>query len=138
MAVDHAQNRAMEFAMFLTLPAAIALAVVPGPIIQVLFERGQFTADATHMTAMALAAYAFGLPAFVLNKVLSPDFFAREDTKTPMQFATIGMIINVGGSLLLFPFLQHVGHRHRHHGGGLDQRPSARHYSVASWPLPCR
>ena len=109
VAVDHAQNRAMEFAMFLTLPAAIALAVVPGPIIQVLFERGQFTADATHMTAMALAAYAFGLPAFVLNKVLSPGFFAREDTKTPMQFATIGMIINVGGSLLLFPFLQHVG-----------------------------
>ena len=74
-AVDAAQNRAMEFAMFLTLPAAIALAVVPGPIIGVLFERGQFTSDDTHMTAMALAAFAFGLPAFVLNKVLSPGFF---------------------------------------------------------------
>jgi putative peptidoglycan lipid II flippase len=109
VAVDYAQNRAMEFAMFLTLPAAIALAVIPAPIIAVLFQRGQFTSDATHMTAMALAAYAFGLPAFVLNKVLSPGFFARQDTKTPMQFATIGMVINVAGSIILFPFLQHVG-----------------------------
>ncbi|WP_119305985.1 murein biosynthesis integral membrane protein MurJ [Cohaesibacter haloalkalitolerans] len=109
VAVDYAQNRAMEFAMFLTLPAAIALAVIPAPIIAVLFQRGQFTSDATHMTAMALAAYAFGLPAFVLNKVLSPGFFARQDTKTPMQFATIGMVINVAGSLILFPFLAHVG-----------------------------
>ena len=108
-AVDHAQNRAMEFAMFLTLPAAVALAVVPGPIIEVLFQRGQFTEHATNMTSMALAAYAFGLPAFVLNKVLSPGFFAREDTKTPMLFATVGMIVNVGGSLLLFPFFEHVG-----------------------------
>ncbi len=104
-----AQNRAMEFAMFLTLPAAVALAVVPGPIIQVLFERGQFSSIDTQMTAMALAAFAVGLPAFVLNKVLSPGYFARQDTKTPMQFAAIAMVINVVGSLALFPFLQHVG-----------------------------
>lgn len=108
-AVDQAQNRAMEFAMFLTLPAAVALAVVPAPIIEVLFQRGQFTAEDTQMTALALAAFAVGLPAFVLNKVLSPGFFAREDTKTPMQFATVAMVINVAGSLLLFPYLQHVG-----------------------------
>nr|WP_096172016.1 murein biosynthesis integral membrane protein MurJ [Cohaesibacter sp. ES.047] len=108
-AVYHAQNRAMEFAMFLTLPAAVALAVVPGPIIAVLFERGQFDAGDTQMTAMALAAFALGLPSFVLNKVLSPGFFARQDTKTPMQFATVAMVINVAGSLLMFPSLQHVG-----------------------------
>lgn len=108
-AVHLAQNRALEFAMFLTLPAAVALAVVPIPIITVLFERGQFTAMDTQMTAWALAAFAIGLPSFVLNKVLSPGFFAREDTKTPMKFATVAMIINVGGSLALFPFFQHVG-----------------------------
>lgn len=108
-AVNLAQNRALEFAMFLTLPAAVALAVVPAPIITVLFERGQFSATDTQMTAWALAAFAVGLPSFVLNKVLSPGFFAREDTKTPMQFATIAMVINVGSSLALFPFLQHVG-----------------------------
>ena len=108
-AVDHAQNRAMEFAMFLTLPAAVALMIVPAPIIAILFQRGQFTPEDTHMTAMALSAFALGLPAFVLNKVLSPGFFARHDTKTPMQFASIAMVINVAGSLALFPFFQHVG-----------------------------
>ena len=108
-AIDQAQNRALEFAMFLTLPAAVALAMVPIPIIEVLFQRGQFTAEDTQMTALALAAFAFGLPAFVLNKVLSPGFFAREDTQTPMQFAAVAMVINVAGSLLLFPYLQHVG-----------------------------
>ena len=108
-AVDYAQNRAMEFAMFLTLPATIALLVIPNQIIGVLFERGQFTAADTALTSHALAAFAIGLPAFVLNKVLSPGFFAREDTKTPMQFATIGMVINVAGSLALFPFFAHVG-----------------------------
>jgi putative peptidoglycan lipid II flippase len=108
-AVLGSQNRAMEFAMFLTLPASVALAVIPAPIIQVLFERGKFGAEDTQLTALALAAFAFGLPAFVLNKVLSPGFFARHDTKTPMKFAAIAMVVNVAGSLILFPFLQHVG-----------------------------
>ncbi|PLW76159.1 murein biosynthesis integral membrane protein MurJ [Cohaesibacter celericrescens] len=108
-AVDNAQNRAMEFAMFLTLPAAVALAVVPEQIIAVLFQRGQFSTDDTHMTALALSAFAFGLPAFVLNKVLSPGFFARHDTQTPMKFAAIAMIINVIGSLALFPYISHMG-----------------------------
>ncbi|MCV6546912.1 MAG: murein biosynthesis integral membrane protein MurJ [Cohaesibacter sp.] len=108
-AVLTSQNRAMEFAMFLTLPASVALAVIPAPIIQVLFERGKFDAEDTQLTALALAAFAFGLPAFVLNKVLSPGFFARHDTKTPMKFAAIAMLVNVTGSLALFPFIQHVG-----------------------------
>lgn len=105
----HTQNRALEFAMALTLPAAIALAVVAEPIIQVLFERGAFTAADTAATAAALAAFAVGLPAFVLIKVLQPSFFAREDTKTPMWFAGISVVVNIAGSLLLFPSLEHVG-----------------------------
>ncbi|NVK34210.1 MAG: murein biosynthesis integral membrane protein MurJ [Rhodobacteraceae bacterium] len=102
-------NNALEFALVLTLPAAIALAIVPHEIVSVLFERGKFDAVSVDGTAAALAAYAFGLPAFVLNKVFSPGFFAREDTKSPMQFATIGMIVNVALSIAFFPFLQHVG-----------------------------
>lgn len=102
-------NRSLEFAAILTLPAAIALMLVPGPIVQVLFERGAFDARATAATALALTAFAAGLPAFVLNKVLSPGFFAREDTRTPMRYAGYAMVINVGLSLALFPLLQHVG-----------------------------
>ncbi|MTI44339.1 putative peptidoglycan lipid II flippase [Roseibium hamelinense] len=102
-------NNALEFSLVLTLPAAVALAVVPHEIVRVLFERGEFGELAVNGTAAALAAFAFGLPAFVLNKVFSPGYFAREDTKTPMIFAAIGMVVNVALSIALFPALQHVG-----------------------------
>lgn len=103
------QNRSMEYSLLLTLPAAVALAVVPQPLIQVLFERGHFSANDTQMVGMALMAFAFGLPAFVLTKVFQPGFFAREDTKTPMYFASISMVVNVVVSLALFSSLGHVG-----------------------------
>ncbi|MCB1488843.1 MAG: murein biosynthesis integral membrane protein MurJ, partial [Bauldia sp.] len=106
---DHTQNRALEFAMALTLPAAIALFVLAVPIINVLFQRASFTASDTAETAAALAAFSVGLPAFVLIKVFSPGFFAREDTRTPMWFAGAALIVNVALSLALFPWLQHVG-----------------------------
>jgi putative peptidoglycan lipid II flippase len=105
----HSQNRAVEFAMALTLPAAVALLVMADPIIQVLFQRGSFDASDTTQTANALAAFAVGLPAFVLVKVFSPGFFAREDTRTPMWFAGAAVAVNVALSLALFPFLAHVG-----------------------------
>lgn len=94
------QNRALEFALMLTLPAAAALIVVPLEIVVTLFERGAFDRQNAAMTAAALAAYGFGLPAFVLIKVFSPAFFAREDTATPMKFAGISMIVNVIGSII--------------------------------------
>jgi putative peptidoglycan lipid II flippase len=103
------QNRALEFAMLLTLPAAVALFLVPGEIISGLFQRGAFDAAASAATAPALAAFALGLPGFVLIKVFSPGFFAREDTKTPMRFAAINAGINIALSLALFPHLAHVG-----------------------------
>ena len=103
------QNRALEFGLALTLPAAIALIVIPYPIVDVLFQRGAFTAHDAAATTAALAAYGIGLPAFVLIKVFSPAFFAREDTATPMWFAGVGMVVNVAGALLLAPVLAHVG-----------------------------
>ncbi len=106
---NETQNRALEFSIALTLPAAIALAVVAEPIIQVLFERGAFTAADTRETSAALIAFATGLPAFVLVKVFQPAFFAREDTKTPMWFAGISVVVNIAGSLALFSSLEHVG-----------------------------
>ncbi|MEM6761508.1 MAG: murein biosynthesis integral membrane protein MurJ [Pseudomonadota bacterium] len=94
------QNRALEFALMLTLPAAAALIVVPLEIVVTLFERGAFDREAAAMTAVALSAYGFGLPAFVLIKVFSPAYFAREDTATPMIFAGISMLVNVVGSIV--------------------------------------
>ena len=105
----HAQNRSLELALLLTAPAAVALMVVPLPIIQVLFERGAFSNADTRATAIALGAFAAGLPAFVLIKVFSPGFFAREDTRTPMIYAGISVAVNIIGSLSLFWVIGHVG-----------------------------
>src|SRR5690606_2643707 len=99
----HALNRAMEFALFLTVPAAVAMIVIPAPLISVLFERGAFTAADTAPTALALAVYGAGLPAFVLQKVLQPLYFAREDTRTPFRFAVISMVVNAVLAVGLVP-----------------------------------
>jgi putative peptidoglycan lipid II flippase len=108
-AAFNSHNRSMEFALILTIPAAVALIVVPLPIIQVLFEHGKFSAQNSNAVAMTLAAFAMGLPASVLIRVFLPGFFAREDTRTPMIFAGISAAVNIGGSLALFPLWGHVG-----------------------------
>lgn len=91
----HAFNRAAEFALALTIPAAAALFLAAQPLISVLFQRGAFTLHDAQATASALAIYSIGLPAFVFQKVIQPLYFAREDTKTPFYYALISMIINV-------------------------------------------
>jgi putative peptidoglycan lipid II flippase len=106
---DHTMNRGLELGLLLTLPAAVALAIIAGPIIHVLFERGSFDPTDTSATAAALAAFAVGLPAYVLIKVLAPAFFAREDTSTPVKIAALCLAANVGLILLLIQPLAHVG-----------------------------
>ncbi|MEO1611744.1 MAG: murein biosynthesis integral membrane protein MurJ [Pseudomonadota bacterium] len=98
-------NRATEFAMALTLPAAAALIAMPGPIVEVLFARGAFGASDAAAVAAALTLFALGLPAFVLQKVLQPVFFAREDTKTPLYYAFATMILNTLISIGGAPFI---------------------------------
>ncbi|QJD17581.1 murein biosynthesis integral membrane protein MurJ [Paracoccus sanguinis] len=89
-----AYSRATEFGMFLTLPAACAIAVIAVPMVATLFERGAFDANDTQQTARALIVYALGLPAFVMQKILQPLYFAREDTRTPFRFALVSMVVN--------------------------------------------
>src|SRR4029077_11927476 len=103
------QNRGVELALLLTLPAAAALVVLAQPILAVLFQRGAFGPVETSATAAALAAYAVGLPAFVLVKVLAPGFFARQDTATPVKVAAMAVAANLLLTLGLMQFLAHVG-----------------------------
>ena len=103
------QNRGLELALLLTLPAAVALALLATPILSVLFQRGAFGAADTAATAATLSAYAAGLPAFVLIRVLAPAFFARHDTATPVKIAIGTMAANLGLTLVLMQFLAHVG-----------------------------
>ena len=103
------QNRALVLGLGLTLPAAAALAVVGTPIIRGLFERAAFTGADSLATGAALGAYAIGLPAYVLAKVMLPGFHARQDTVTPVRIALVGMGVNLALNLLLIGPLAHVG-----------------------------
>jgi len=98
-------NRGCEFALALTVPAAVALVVIALPLTQVLYERGAFGPDDTASTALALAIYGAGLPAFVLHKVLQPLYYAREDTRRPFRYAVISMILNAAIAVGLMPYI---------------------------------
>ncbi|MBX3565237.1 MAG: murein biosynthesis integral membrane protein MurJ [Sphingomonas sp.] len=103
------QNRGMELALFLTLPAMVALIVAAEPIVRGLFQYGHFTADDTVKCAWALAGFSIGLPSYVLAKVLTPGFYARQDMRTPVRFATIAVAVNIAANLALIPLIGHVG-----------------------------
>lgn len=105
----NSQNRALELSLFLTIPSAIALMAIPGPILHAVFEHGAFGPSDTLAVAPTVLAFATGLPAFAMTKVFQPGFYAREDTKTPMRFAIISVVINIVASLLLSRWYGHVG-----------------------------
>lgn len=108
-AAQETQNRALELALLLALPAAVALVVAAAPIVHGVFQYGAFDAGDTRGTAAALMAFSFGVPAYVLVKVLTPGFYARGDTKTPVRLAMWAMLVNLVGNLILIWPLAHVG-----------------------------
>ncbi|MFT9400280.1 murein biosynthesis integral membrane protein MurJ [Acetobacter sp.] len=104
-----AQNRSIDYVLLLTLPAVAGLLVLAGPIMIVLFGHGSFTEQDALLSARALCAYALGLPAFVMVKVLSPAFFARGDTRTPVYVGVGILVLNLVLNLLLMKPLVYVG-----------------------------
>jgi len=104
-AARESMNRAAEFALALTLPAAVALVAIPSEIVATLFQRGAFTAADVTATAQAVALFALGLPAYVLQKVVLPAYFARENMTAPLRYALIAMALNTvvaaGGAPLM-------------------------------------
>jgi putative peptidoglycan lipid II flippase len=98
-------NRSLEFAFALTLPAAVALVVIAHALTYVLYQRGAFGPQDTEATALALAIYGAGLPAFVLQKVWQPLFYAREDTRRPFQFAVMAMVVNAALAVGMMPYI---------------------------------
>ncbi|MCX7560311.1 murein biosynthesis integral membrane protein MurJ [Sulfitobacter sp. F26204] len=100
-----ALSRAGEIALALTIPSAVALMVVPQTLVSVLFERGASNVDDTAAIATAVTIYGLGLPAFVLQKILQPIYFAREDTRRPFYFALVAMAVNVVLAVGLAPLV---------------------------------
>ena len=100
-----ALSRAAEFSMALTLPSAVALAIIALPLVSVLFERGETGADDVAAIAVATMIYGLGLPAFVLQKVQQPLFFARGDTRRPFYYALVAMFVNAALAFGLVPVI---------------------------------
>ena len=97
------QGQAAELAMLLCLPAALALAVSALPLVSAIFEGGRFKAEDAHYAALTLSIMALGLPAYVLVKVLTPGFYARRDTATPVKIAIVVLVVNVALNFALIP-----------------------------------
>ncbi|MDX1654048.1 MAG: murein biosynthesis integral membrane protein MurJ [Candidatus Competibacteraceae bacterium] len=100
---------ALRWVLLVGSPATVGLVVLSGPLITTLFQYGEFTELDAVMAGGSLMAYALGLLAFMLIKVLAPGFYARQDTRTPVKIGIIAMVANMGFNVaLIFP-LAHVG-----------------------------
>jgi putative peptidoglycan lipid II flippase len=106
------QNRGMELALFLTLPATAAFIFAAEPIIRGVLQHGAFKEVDTIRCAWALSAFSLGLPSYVLVKVLTPGFYARHDTRTPVRLAIWSIGVNLAGNLILIPAFGTFGMGH--------------------------
>jgi len=102
-------DQALVFGMALCLPAAAALVAMPVYLVDGLFTRGQFIHRDAVASGLILLQYGWGLPAFVLVKILQPAFFARQDTRTPMIFALVSVVVNIAFGVGLFHTLGFIG-----------------------------
>ncbi|MDC0887309.1 murein biosynthesis integral membrane protein MurJ [Altererythrobacter sp.] len=103
------QSNAIELAMLLTLPCAVALFFTGTAFVQVFMMGQNFTAEDALVTGTVVSALVIGLPAYVLVKVLTPNFFARKDTRTPVITAAISLVITIGLNIVLVPRIGVVG-----------------------------
>ena len=102
-------NRSLEVSIAMSVSSMIGLMLLAEPIVRILFERGIFTSTDSINTAYALLVFAIGLPAYMLTKTLSPFFFAKGDTKTPVKIAIFGVFLNVVLALIFMQFWGYLG-----------------------------
>ncbi len=107
------------------LPASCALFMLSNPIIQTLFERGQFSAEDTQMTALALQCMSGGVIAFMLIKVFAPGFFSRQDTKTPVKIGLIAVAANAILNIVFIGFFKLIDWKEEHMALALASTGSA-------------
>jgi putative peptidoglycan lipid II flippase len=100
---------ALRMSAFVAVPAAVGLVILGGPIVQLLFQRGEFSASDAALTAQALAGYAIGLPAFSATRIAAQTFYAIGDTRTPVVVGFLSVAVNIVFALLLMWPLRHAG-----------------------------
>lgn len=116
---------ALRLAVIITVPAAVGLVVLSGPILITLFQYDAFRPDDVRMATYSLVAYSAGLPAFIAVKVLAPGYYARQDTKTPVKIAIAAMVTNMGLNLLFVGLLLYQGFEGPHAGLALASSVAA-------------
>ena len=116
---------ALRLAVIVTVPAAVGLVILAGPILITLFQYDAFQPDDVRMSAYSLVAYSAGLPAFIAVKVLAPGYYARQDTRTPVKIAIIAMLTNMLLNLLFVGLLLHQGFEGPHAGLALASSVAA-------------
>ncbi len=102
-------NRSLEVSIAMSVSSMLGLMLLAEPIVRILFERGVFTSNDSIHTAHALLVFAVGLPAYMLTKTLSPFFFAKGDTKTPVKIAILGVFLNIILALIFMQFWGYLG-----------------------------
>ena len=102
-------NRGLEISLAMSIASFVGLFLLAEPIIETLFQYGKFSPDDTIHTARALRIFAFGLPAYMATKTLSPFFYARGDTTTPVKIAVVGVILNTLLAVILMQFWGYAG-----------------------------
>lgn len=103
------QDKAVEYGLLLSVPAAVLLIVLAHPIVALLFQHGKFLATDATKTAYAVIAYSVGLPLYVMTKSLMPNFFARGDTVTPVKYSAVVFVTNFTCNVILMQWFGHVG-----------------------------
>ena len=105
----HELQKGQRFVLFIGIPSLIGLYLCSTDLIGTIFFRGEFTANDVHQASLSLMAYSIGLPFFMLMKVLTPAFFSRKDTKTPMYVALLSLFLN---AFLNYLFAFRLGYGH--------------------------
>jgi len=106
---SHALEWGLKFVLVIAMPATIGMTLLSGPILVTLLKYGKFSAFDVAMTQRSLLAFAVGIPAFMLVKVLASGFYSRQDFKTPVRIAIVAMLSNIVlNAILIFP-LKHAG-----------------------------
>jgi putative peptidoglycan lipid II flippase len=108
-AVKETLSFALRLTFFVILPAMVGLIILRQPILNLLFQRGAFSALSTEMTAQALLYYAVGLVAFAGVRIIVPVFYSLQDTRTPVKVAFLSLLANAGLGVVLMAPLKHGG-----------------------------
>ncbi|MDR9831141.1 murein biosynthesis integral membrane protein MurJ [Vibrio sp. FNV 38] len=105
----HTMDWGIRMVLLLGIPAMLGLIILAKPMLMVLFMRGEFSPQDVHQASLSLVAYASGLLNFMLIKVLAPGYYSRQDTKTPVKFGIIAMVVNMVFNAIFAWFFSYVG-----------------------------